>query len=82
MNLDERFFQDLSEDELIDRSFIHVKQLGTATEDYLVQRTLSPKRYVCKKKEPRFSQKSNDHGPLWKGSRPAHHYALEDDERG
>ena len=50
MNLVERFFRDLTQDSLKEGSFGSVRELVMASEDYLTQRNLNPKRYVWKKK--------------------------------
>ncbi len=50
MNLVERFFRDISEDVIREGSFTNVNQLVQAMTGYLVERNLSPKRYVWKAK--------------------------------
>ncbi len=50
MNLVERFFRDLTEDVVRERSFTSVGELVQAITGYLEERNLNPKPYVWKKK--------------------------------
>ena len=57
LNLVERFFRDLTEDVVREGSFTSVRELVLAMETYLVERNLSPKRYVWKKKGQEILEK-------------------------
>lgn len=50
MNLVERFFRDLTEDVVREGSFESVQELVQSITHYLIERNLSPKRYVWKAK--------------------------------
>ena len=50
MNLVERFFADLTQDVVLDGSFVSVQELVSDIEAYLIERNLNPRPYRWKAK--------------------------------